>query len=489
MKRIKLFGAYFFTLFFYLLLSACGGEGGEDILDLPGISSYQLEMVLVAQNNDTEVEEVSNIFPRRIRGELLDDQGQPVANQTVSVEVESARIEQSLATTNEQGIFYLSVYAGYDGEKTASAIGVYTDPNGDLATTKTHFTSQGDEPRIEFVGGDQIIIGMFDVNGNSIGTTDTPISSSNPATLIAQIGGSAIARQLVTFSSDLGVLDPSNGRALTDSQGIATIQLYAGESGGAGTASVTYTPPGDSGPVSAGINFSSLGGGVVDNLVASLSLQVISQTSGLDTTLVTGTNAGLLVATLTDSDGNALPQRVVEFSTGLGTIIPATGTALTDQNGEARVQIVAGEDEGATTIEARSGSMSASISIAIQDPLETGNSEEIIVSPTLLVEQQSGGGTTLVASNQIILGTSGTIRIQVTDLTGAPLSNRLVSLQSTLGEIYPVNGVVLTDEQGFAEALLFTDGDDLGAGELSASVTDSNGSTVTERPLSSLPRS
>ena len=66
--------------------------------------------------------------------------------------------------------------------------------------------------------------------------SDSVVSEQSPATVSATVtsGGNVVAQKLVTFTTTLGVFDPSSGTALTNDQGVASIVLTAGDVAGAG---------------------------------------------------------------------------------------------------------------------------------------------------------------------------------------------------------------------------------------------------------------
>jgi hypothetical protein len=75
----------------------------------------------------------------------------------------------------------------------------------------------------------------------SLSISDELVTEQSPATITATVmqGTEAIASKVVTFETTLGAFSPESGTALTDSSGVATIVLTAGDIAGAGTVTAT----------------------------------------------------------------------------------------------------------------------------------------------------------------------------------------------------------------------------------------------------------
>jgi len=79
-----------------------------------------------------------------------------------------------------------------------------------------------------------------------IGTASLPLNApSTPVTAtVLDASGNPIAGLQVTFSTTLGSLSPASGIAITDASGLATVQLSAGDTAGAGLVSATASVAG-----------------------------------------------------------------------------------------------------------------------------------------------------------------------------------------------------------------------------------------------------
>ncbi|TRZ66568.1 MAG: hypothetical protein D4S02_06695, partial [Rhodocyclaceae bacterium] len=92
----------------------------------------------------------------------------------------------------------------------------------------------------------------------------------------------------------------------------------------------------------------------------SISIALSDPVTGATVTTVSMSNAAKVTATVRDPLGNLVPNAVVTFTTSatLATMIPASGTALTNASGVASIQII-----GASPTAAGAATISASASV------------------------------------------------------------------------------------------------------------------------------
>jgi len=271
----------------------------------------------------------------------------------------------------------------------------------------------------------------------SVAISSTSVDVANPATVTATVldGTTPLANELVTFTTTIGNLNPAAGTALTDANGVATIELQAGNVAGAGevTASIGSGEFGK-------IGFTTAGDGGSSGSTISISLQLISATTGLPTQTVTSSDPGRIVASV----NGITTQTIVTFSTDIGNIpIP---TAITDANNQATVDILAASSLGAGTITATVASgETASIVFAIgATNLQMGSGNPF----------QSGVAAVSVA--QISAGGTATISVTIVDQNGTPFTDPVdvvfsstcsiaTPTQATISSpITTVNGTALT---------------------------------------------
>ena len=113
------------------------------------------------------------------------------------------------------------------------------------------------------VGGGAASLSLSLVEGGSDDANNSQeifqISAGAPGEVVATLNdasGAALSNEAVEFSTSIGTLSPSNGTALTDSEGEASVTLTAGSETGVGLIEATADPLGDQGdPVTQSINF------------------------------------------------------------------------------------------------------------------------------------------------------------------------------------------------------------------------------------------
>jgi len=226
----------------------------------------------------------------------------------------------------------------------------------------------------------------------SLVLSDELVSDQSPATITATVmqGTTPITSNVVTFETTLGSFTPGASTALTDSAGVATIVLNAGNIEGAGTITATL----DTGEV-ATIGFTSQGDELVDDGTRDIDLSL----SHIE---ITEQNPATITAVIMQGD-MPIEGLVVTFNATLGNFFPGIGTALTDSSGIATIVLNAGNIAGAGTVTASissgeatslgfttQGSSDVVVQIGSGDPFAEG-------SIALSLSQISAGGTTVVS--------------------------------------------------------------------------------------------
>ena len=147
------------------------------------------------------------------------------------------------------------------------------------------------------------------------GNPTSNVSGNVAVTLRAVLedaSGSAIVGQVVSFSTDVGVLTPATGNVLTAAGGIADISLGAGTVADAGEASAVATIDGvtiTSNVV--GIQSDGLG---TSSGSPTLNVSVVNLTTISISRALEGTGT----VTVTDSNGDPISGAIVQFSTNVG---------------------------------------------------------------------------------------------------------------------------------------------------------------------------
>jgi len=195
-------------------------------------------------------------------------------------------------------------------------------------------------------------------------------------------------------------------------------------------------------------------GGGVDTPTITLVLSI-------DDIDVQSAKPALITATL-QSDGASLSGKVVTFSTSLGILDPLSGTSLTDENGQATIQVHAGATEGAGEVTASYGDVSSS-AIGFTS---LGDGEVIV-----------GKVVNITSSNSTITAaTPATLSAVITD-GNEPVAGEVVTFTTTLGVLDPVSGTSLTGSDGIATIALAA-GTEKGAGVITVTTVSGEYNTL-----------
>ena len=107
----------------------------------------------------------------------------------------------------------------------------------------------------------------------------------------------------------------------------------------------------------------SFGGGSDGTVAVVLSVDLIRD--GASVNSVTSVNPAEISVLVADSKGKGISGVIVTGSTSLGNIVPASGTALSDTNGEASFTLEAGENLGAGTVTVSVEAFTASVNFQV----------------------------------------------------------------------------------------------------------------------------
>ena len=322
---------------------------------------------------------------------------------------------------------------------------------------------------------------LTDAQGNPI--ANNQVSNSTPGVIRASLTDSSdlpVAGEVITFTlpGNIGSLSPSSGTALTQANGEATITLNAGTTPGADTVTatanfaiadtLTFSTVGDS-PDNVDDTTSSVGTSMT--LTATKQSDGTQFTPGVDS--ISQNEPAILTATLTDASG-PIVGRAVTFSITENRGILSLTDSLTNTLGQATVTLTAGATAGAGTATATFGSTNATVDYQTAGDEQSQSTDPTIISVTLT--DQSGNP---LPSNTVTSTTSGRINVTLTR-SGAPRSNRLVTVSATNGLLDPrdANGdaSTITDANGQASVTLNAGGLS-GAGTITITA---DGSTATD---------
>jgi hypothetical protein len=362
---------------------------------------------------------------------VLDSSSNPVKNETllfnISTNVSGGILSSLTATTDALGRATVKYTAG------VNALGI------DKVTVSTSNlkTATVDETVVA------ALIGSLNVSlGNSSMVADG-ISQTFVRALLKDINNQPMTAGVpVTFTTTGGGL--SNASANTIAGGIAEVRLTSPEIVGSATVSASAQ-------------------GIIGSQVVTFTAgapAVIVMTANPTTVSIGG--AVTLIATVTDSKGNLVPNQAVQFNQSVnisgGTL--SSLSATTDANGRATVTYTAGGtatpvDDPATALpidEAKYDVLKAEIVAVSSDPVEIAVSTAAVRLSSLTVT--AIGGTSLVAN-----GTSKTqIDAIALDTNGAGYPNVPITFAASVGTLVDSDGVAttsgITDANGVATVFL-----------------------------------
>ena len=280
--------------------------------------------------------------------------------------------------------------------------------------------------------------------GLSGGGTSVNAAGSTATAIVTDATGATVAGKLVTFTADATLVkfNPPSGQVLTDSAGVASIQLSPAlvSSVGAGTLTAQATV----GTASLQTSF--------DYQLSASNLGLQSLNVGTGALAAFGNRAVSVVATINGVPATNTPVQVT-FSASCGVVSPATVT--TNASGAADTTYTASlatcSGTNVTITATAVGAPSTSSTIAVASSIAT-NVQFVSTTPQLINLDGSVGTT----QAQVVF--------KVVDSTGNPLQNKKLRLAlsnsatgvslNTLGNIAPVD--LTTDSQGQVSAAVFS---------------------------------
>ncbi|MCL1076750.1 hypothetical protein D5R81_00660 [Parashewanella spongiae] len=287
----------------------------------------------------------------------------------------------------------------------------------------------------------------------SLETSDVSISEDSPATLTATVTDSNNQPQsglAVSFSLDneqSGTFSVENQKVVTDSSGIASINLSTGNIEGAATVSAMLD----------------VDNNIVDTVVVNMAGDAGTGQLSIELTTtnskVSAAAPAILTALVTNGRGEPQSQQLVVFTLSdpeLGVFDVANQKVVTDELGNARIELSSSNIQGAT-----------SVTVSLESNTEVN--DNIVV--TMKGDGGSGNGAQIAVS---IVGVDGSPIDSINSLSQARVRatitgiNRrvIVTFTSTIGSL-PI--ATAATENGVAEVPIRA-GNDIGAGTVTASI-------------------
>lgn len=296
---------------------------------------------------------------------------------------------------------------------------------------------------------------------NSIGTGGVVARAT-----VKDASGAPVSGRVVTFAGDASLIamTPSSGQALTDANGVATVQVVPASATSAGAGTLNASATVGASALTTFVDFQITSPGRVAKVVIEL-----RNAAGAITNSVSGTGVSAR-AVVTDASGLPVVGKVVSFS-GAANLIgfsPASGQVLTDAAGVATIQVIP-----ASPTAAGAGTLNAGATVgalAVTGSLDYQVTAPAAGTPKISVELRSPSDIT----TNVVTVSGATARATVRDSSGLPVIGRLVTFtgSSALLRFTPASGQVLTDSNGVASIQVNpASAQSAGAGSLNVSST------------------
>lgn len=333
-----------------LALAACGGGGGDSggpgsggFLGENGESKEAWTLTLSLKDsagNDLSALDAGQTATLQVlflydKDTTSGNNGEPVSGEVVNVSATLADVSPADGrVTNDDGIAEFTVIAGkFSG---AAVITATAEGGSATVTSKLNVNIEGIE-----VGA--ISAELTDLAGNDISRVD-PLTTGKFTVSIEDNNGDPISDLVVNAASDIGALNPTSGTALTGANGTATFIVTPGTESGAGT--LTASVAAGSEVYDTQFNFE------VDTELPYELAATFFNTDGEEVSSA-NTNETLTLQVLAKNryDDDPIAYQIVSVSIdGLGSITPASGQALTNDEGKAKFTVQVGDDTGAFTL-------------------------------------------------------------------------------------------------------------------------------------------
>ena len=347
------------TLFGFLALVSlfsCGGGGSISRDDTPvdnsggsGTVTISMQLALTDANGQPSTS-LSESTPLTLTATATDSNGDPVTDTLVTYTFQPEDLaifgnDSGTASTDANGVATIQILVG---ENSGAGEIVAALSSGEEATTT--FNSTGNS---EVGGSRSIQLALTDQLNGEASTELSPTSPLKLTAIVSDSNGDPVTGNVITYTFEpegLAVFGNDSGTALTGSDGEAIIDILVGENSGAGqitatlssgeTAITTFNSAGNSG-----------GGGS-----RSIQLALTDQLNGEASVELSPASPLRLTAIVSNSNGEPVASTLITYTfqpEGLATFGNDSGTASTDANGVATIEILAGENSGAGEIVAK----------------------------------------------------------------------------------------------------------------------------------------
>jgi Bacterial Ig-like domain (group 1) len=421
------------------LVAACGGGGGS-AGQTPGGSTANTQPTVALQLINSAGVTTATISDRdtfSLRATVRDASGNLLAGQVVTFKdlASLVKFNPSVGTalTDANGVAVVQVSPLLATSAGAGTVTADLTVNGVAAVQGTlNYQVVQSTP----AGDPTLRVAMRDVSNASTNVVSRSGVTYGRAVLLDG-SGRPIVGTIVTFSADaaLVTLSPAGGRVLTNSDGVATVEIRTASASSAGAGTLSASATAGESSLATTFDFQVASGSGPGIPTVQLQLR---DSAGVSTNIVGLTGVTTARATVQDAGGAPVPGKIVTFSADakLVTINPASGTALTDANGVATVQL-----SRASLAAAGAGTLSVSASVA--DAVLTTTFDYQLAAAAFALQGLDLGSGGLPAYGNRAVSVIATLNGQPS--TGLPVQ---VTFSASCGSVTP--STVTTDSSGRA---------------------------------------
>ncbi|HWI84577.1 Ig-like domain-containing protein [Ramlibacter sp.] len=266
---------------------------------------------------------------------------------------------------------------------------------------------------------------------DAAGAPTTNVSSTSASFVratVRDVSGATVAGTVVTFTSDANLIGfvPAGGTALTDANGVATIQLTPanGSAAGAATISAAATVAGKAAKTG------TLGVQVVGSIsTPDAQIPAAVELFASSTQLSSAPNSTVsFTVAVKDAQNRAMPTQTVTFTANSGNLIGALPAPKTGSAGQPVTSI----------------SLSPGGDRSNRDILVTASAGGVKQTMTVVV---TGTTLSLVGDSSVLLGGTTSFAVTARDSNGSPISGASLAVTSAIGNTVTPSQLV-TDALG-----------------------------------------
>jgi len=441
---------FLFVLLTASLLAACGGGGGSAGTASSGSSGSTTTATLVVTLTDSSGAALAT--PHTLKAGLfylaqaqaLDSSGKPIANQVITFTTDSTLVTLAAATalTDSTGVASVKMTPlSVAGAGSVGASMSYTASGATTATTITGTAASYQVTPSAATGTPTLSLALTDSSGVALSTPRTFLTGSSYKAKVTVLDATSapISNLVVNFTTDATLATISPSSALTDANGVATVQIVPLTLTGAGSVQA-----------SASVNGASYSSSAVSyqvtsaSVAASLSFVSATPTSIVVSNASTGTKLSTVVFKLANGQGVGVSGQSVNLSLNAqsisagvafvvnGTTSTGVQTLVTDQNGLVSINVASGTLPTPVLVTATAASNSSLTATSVGLAVTNGRPTQLrssIASAPLSVEASPGG-------TSIIQGVQATITVLLSDRMGNPIpAGTVVNLIASHGQI------------------------------------------------------